>query len=254
MSSEIRASELSAERAISGEVGIGENASGEPAITNASLAANRSPADWRLGRPGSGVDPRPSTEVLLSAEAASLRPGAGPYGPSSEAITYRDSTLERASALGALSARAASLLADVPNDRPGRSAWLTAIAKDEEIARYLVGWLGARVAALDSAFACVLHRNCRARLTRASRKGDIVYWDESLQSARREFQTIPELFVASRTGMPQRLSRIAHALWRLRILHASGLISLPPVAVPPVAARSAQDVQAARDGFELLLR
>jgi hypothetical protein len=140
----------------------------------------------------------------------------------------------------------------VPADRDGKSGWLKRLAAEEEIALHLVAFLGGDARALDEPFGCLLHPGCHVTLTRG-RNDQIVCHDPTLASCKRAFQTIPELAVALRTGIPKRLRPLQLALWSLRLLHAAGLIQLPLVVVPQVAAGSPPSVQRARDGFELLL-
>jgi hypothetical protein len=98
-----------------------------------------------------------------------------------------------------------------------------------------------------------LHPTCTATLTEGD-NGEIVYKDATLGHIKREFQTIPELVAAIRTGKPERLGGMEHAIWRLRLLHDCGLVDLPLVDVPDVSPGSSHSLHLARDGFELLLR
>jgi hypothetical protein len=158
-----------------------------------------------------------------------------------------------ASRLGGLSYRARRLLAGIPSGRDAKSAWLKQLASDEEITIHLVRVLGGDVRGLDQPFACLLHPGCQVALTRG-RNGQIVYHDPTLTDFKRQFQTIPELAVTLRTGVPKKLQPLQLALWSLRVLHKAGLVDLPLAAVPQVAAGSPASVQRARDGFEVLIR
>jgi hypothetical protein len=145
------------------------------------------------------------------------------------------------------------LLREVPATHEARSEWLRQLAQDEIVVLYLVSFLGGRVDQLDVPFECLLHRGCWVTLTRGG-NGQIVYRDPSLASSEREYQTIPELGYARRTGVPRRLKGWQLALWSVRLLYRSGLIRLPEVAVPDVSEESGEHVRQARDGFELLIR
>jgi hypothetical protein len=197
----------------------------------------RTEALSREGHSSEWLSPeRPSTESQRSETVA---------GPTEEA--------GRASELGELSERARRLLAAVPAAREEKSAWLKELAADEEITVYLVRLLGAGIDALSVPFRCLLHAGCYVVLTRG-RNTQIVYRDRSLARCKREFQTIPELAVALRTGLPKRLRPLQLALWSLRLYHDARLIELPAAAVPQVTADSPEIVRRARDGFGLLLR
>jgi hypothetical protein len=214
----------------------------------------------RLSAPPSAEEPSterwPSPEWVRaeepSSEAGSSEPR--PEKPRPDPIAVDDSRFSVRSELGELSERARELLGTVPAARPGRSAWLRAVARDEEITLHLARHLGLQVKATGELFPCVLHEGCAAVLTRG-RNGEIVYHDGSLACLKREFQTIVELAVALKTRtLPRRLRPLQIALWKLRLMAEAGLLELPAVAVPQVAPGSPACVQTARDGFELLIR
>jgi hypothetical protein len=141
----------------------------------------------------------------------------------------------------------------VPASRTAKSTWLKTVARNEEIALYLVGHLGVPVDGLEAPFRCVFEPEQLAKLTRG-RNGEIVYHAPHLASIRREFQTIPELAAALRSGTPKRLTPVQHSICGVRLLSEAGLLALPTVDVPPLDANSPIEVKRARDGFELLIR
>jgi hypothetical protein len=148
---------------------------------------------------------------------------------------------------------AASTAADPPNVRDAKRDWLKDTARDERISLLLARHLGLGVSEVVVPFPCVLHAGCEVRLT-TGRNGEIVYFDAALEGIKRQFQTIPELAVAIRSGLVRKLRPIGVALWRIRLLHECGLIDLPPATVLDVPTGSPESLRRARDGFELLLR
>lgn len=159
----------------------------------------------------------------------------------------------RASALGNLSERAMALLRQVPTSREGKGAWLRSLARDAEVSIYLARSMGVAVSAIDEPFASPFHPECAATLTRG-RNGEIVYRDRGFATIKREFQTLPELAAALRSGKPKRLRPLLHAAWRVRMLFEARLVELPIVSVPALEPGSSQSAIAARAGFELLIR
>jgi hypothetical protein len=157
-----------------------------------------------------------------------------------------------ASALGGLSS-AQALLEQVPESRNDKSEWLRSFARDVEISLHLVRGMGLPVAGLDEPFSSPFNPNFAATLTRA-RNGDIVCHDPSLAILKREFQTLPELAAALRSGNPRRLRPLLHALWRVRMLFEADLLRLPFVDVPQLKPGSPQPAFAAQSGFEVLVR
>lgn len=155
--------------------------------------------------------------------------------------------------LGGLSPEARELLAAIPGDRDGRSEWMQWIAKDPEIAFALGRSLGLPLRALDEPFPCIFHPSCQAALTQGRNK-DVVYRDPMGGSARRvQFHTLPAIRAARATGIPTRLSGIAHIPWRVRLLHEADMLALAEVAVPSVPLGVAEHVRRARDGFKHLV-
>jgi hypothetical protein len=147
-----------------------------------------------------------------------------------------------------------ALLESFPLTRGLRAQWCKEVARNEEIALLVVRSLGGRPVAVEQWFPCALHDGIHlARLTR-DRKDEIVYHDPGLAGTRREFQTIPELALALQTGIPRRLNKFEHLLWRLRVLHGAELFRLPPFTLPALPDDMPKFVHAARAGFELFFR
>lgn len=155
--------------------------------------------------------------------------------------------------IGELSRDAQLLLTRTLTNNEQKQAWLSEIARDEEIARYLAIFMGCAVKELEVPFGCVLgHPDCMARLTKG-RNGVIVYTDSTLADthAKPEFLTLPEVRAAQLDGVPRRLGKQQHR-YGVRLLHEAGLLPFPSIGIPDLPPESLAQTVRGRRGVELL--